>query len=149
MDVILLEKVRNLGSLGDKVSVKSGYGRNFLIPQNKAVPATASNVASFEARRAELEKEASALLVAAQLRAEKLEGLAAVTIVGNAGDEGKLFGSIGTADIAAAVTAAGVELSKAEVRMPEGAIRAIGEYSVTVHLHVDVDSQVSVSITAE
>ncbi len=149
MDVILLEKVRNLGSLGDKVSVKSGYGRNFLIPQNKAVPATASNIASFEARRTELEKEASELLVAAQARAEKLEGLAAVIIVGNAGDEGKLFGSIGTADIAAAVTAAGVELSKAEVRMPEGAIRATGEYSVAVHLHVDVDSHVSVSVTAE
>lgn len=148
MDVILLEKVRNLGNLGDKVSVKSGYGRNFLIPQNKAVPATASNVASFEARRAELEREASELLSAAQMRAEKLEALS-VTIVGNAGDEGKLFGSIGTADVAAAVTAAGVELSKAEVRMPEGAIRAIGEYSVAVHLHVDVDSSVSVIVTAE
>ncbi len=148
MDVILLEKVRNLGNLGDKVSVKSGYGRNFLIPQSKAVPATASNVASFEARRAELEKEASELLVAAQARAEKLEGLS-VTIAGNAGEEGKLFGSIGTADIAAAVTATGVELSKAEVRMPEGAIRATGEYSVAVHLHVDVDSSVSVVVTAE
>lgn len=148
MDVILLEKVRNLGSLGDKVSVKSGYGRNFLIPQNKAVPATASNVASFEARRAELEKEASGVLAAAQARAAKLEGLS-VTIAGNAGDEGKLFGSIGTADVAAAVTAAGVELSKAEVRMPEGAIRATGEYSVAVHLHVDVDSSVNVIVTAE
>ncbi len=148
MDVILLEKVRNLGNLGDKVSVKSGYGRNFLIPQNKAVPATASNVASFEARRAELEKEASELLSAAQARAEKLEVLS-VTIAGNAGDEGKLFGSIGTSDIAAAVTAAGVELSKAEVRMPEGAIRATGEYSVAVHLHVDVDSSVNVIVTAE
>ncbi len=148
MDVILLEKVRNLGNLGDKVSVKSGYGRNFLIPQNKAVPATASNVASFEARRAELETEASELLSAAQARAEKLEVLS-VTIAGNAGDEGKLFGSIGTADIAAAVTATGVELSKAEVRMPEGAIRATGEYSVAVHLHVDVDSSVNVIVTAE
>ncbi len=148
MDVILLEKVRNLGNLGDKVSVKSGYGRNFLIPQNKAVPATASNVASFEARRAELEKGASDVLAAAQARAEKLEGLS-VSIAGNAGDEGKLFGSIGTADVAAAVTAAGVELSKAEVRMPEGAIRATGEYSVAVHLHVDVDSSVSVIVTAE
>ncbi|VAW89082.1 LSU ribosomal protein L9p [hydrothermal vent metagenome] len=148
MDVILLEKVRNLGNLGDKVSVKSGYGRNFLIPQNKAVPATASNVASFEARRAELEKEASDVLAAAQARAEKLEGIS-VTIAGNAGDEGKLFGSIGTADVAAAVTAAGVELSKAEVRMPEGAIRATGEYSVAVHLHVDVDSSVNVIVTAE
>lgn len=148
MEVILLEKVRNLGNLGDKVSVKSGYGRNFLIPQNKAVPATASNVASFEARRAELETEASELLSAAQARAEKLEVLS-VTIAGNAGDEGKLFGSIGTADVAAAVTAAGVELSKAEVRMPEGAIRATGEYSVAVHLHVDVDSSVNVIVTAE
>lgn len=148
MEVILLEKVRNLGGLGDKVAVKSGYGRNYLIPQNKAVPATASNVASFEARRAELEKEATDVLAAAQARAEKLEGIS-VSIAGNAGEEGKLFGSIGTADIAAAVTAAGVELAKAEVRMPEGAIRATGDYSVAVHLHVDVDSSVNVTVTAE
>lgn len=148
MEVILLEKVRNLGNLGDKVAVKSGYGRNFLIPQGKAVPATASNVAAFEARRAELEKDAAEAVAAAQARAEKLEGLS-VTIVGNAGDEGKLFGSIGTADIADAVTAAGVTLSKSEVRMPEGAIRAIGEYEIAVHLHVDVDSSVKVIVSAE
>lgn len=148
MEVILLEKVRNLGNLGDKVAVKSGYGRNFLIPQGKAVPATATNVAAFEARRAELEKDAAAAIAAAQARADQLEGLS-VTIVGNAGDEGKLFGSIGTADIADAVTAAGVALSKAEVRMPEGAIRAIGEYEVAVHLHVDIDSSVKVIISAE
>ncbi len=148
MDVILLEKVRNLGNLGDKVAVKAGYGRNFLIPQGKAVPATKSNVEAFEARRAELEKQATEALAAAQARAEKLEGLT-VTITGNAGDEGKLFGSIGTADIADAVTAAGVELSKAEVRMPEGAIRAIGEYDVAVHLHVDVDATVKVVVAAE
>jgi len=148
MEVILLEKVRNLGNLGDKVAVKSGYGRNFLIPQGKAVPATVSNVAAFEARRAELEKDAAAAIASAQARADQLEGLS-VTIVGNAGDEGKLFGSIGTADIADAVTAAGVALSKAEVRMPEGAIRATGEYEVAVHLHVDVDSSVKVIVSAE
>ena len=148
MDVILLEKVQNLGNLGDKVAVKAGYGRNFLIPQGKAVPATTSNVAQFEARRAELEKAAAETLDAAKSRAEKLEGLE-VTIAANAGDEGKLFGSIGTAEIAKAVSDAGVELTKSEVRMPEGAIRATGEYQVAVHLHVDVDSAVKVNVVGE
>lgn len=148
MDVILLEKVRNLGNLGDKVAVKAGFGRNFLIPQGKAVPATTSNVAEFETRRAELEKAANEALDAAKARAEKLAALE-VTITANAGDEGKLFGSIGTAEVANAVTDAGVELAKAEVRMPEGAIRATGEYDVTVHLHVDVDTTVKVIVVGE
>ncbi len=148
MEVILLEKVRNLGNLGDKVTVKSGYGRNFLIPQSKAVPATASNVTAFEARRAELEKEAASVLAKAQARAAQLEEIE-VTITGNAGEEGKLFGSIGTADIAEAITSAGVQLAKSEVRMPEGAIRATGEYVVAVHLHVDVDSSIHVIVAAE
>jgi len=148
MEVILLEKVQNLGNLGDKVAVKAGYGRNFLIPKGKAVPATASNVAQFETRRAELEKVAAKVLEAAKARAEKLESLE-VTIAANAGDEGKLFGSIGTAEIAKAVSDAGVELCKSEVRMPEGAIRATGEYDVAVHLHVDVDASVKVNVVGE
>jgi large subunit ribosomal protein L9 len=148
MDVILLEKVQNLGNLGDKVAVKAGYGRNFLIPQGKAVPATTSNVADFEARRAELEKAAAETLEAAKSRAEALEGKE-IIIAAKAGDEGKLFGSIGTADVADAITAAGVAVEKAEVRMPEGPIRSIGEYEVAVHLHVDVDCTVKVTVTAE
>ena len=148
MNVILLEKVRNLGDLGAKVSVKAGYGRNFLIPQGKAVPATQSNVAAFEARRAELEKTAGEVLATAQARAAQLEEIE-VTITVNAGDDGKLFGSVGTADIADAVASSGIELTKSEVRMPEGALRTTGEFDVAVHLHVDVDSTVKVIIAAE
>lgn len=147
MNVILLEKVRNLGDLGEKVSVKAGYGRNFLIPKGKAVPATQSNVAAFEERRAELEKAAAETLAAAQARAAKLEELI-VTVSVNAGEDGKLFGSVGTADVADAVTSAGIELSKSEVRMPEGAIRTTGEFDVAVHLHVDVDSSIKVVVVA-
>ena len=149
MEVILLEKVANLGDLGDKVTVKSGYGRNYLVPGKKAVPATADNVKVFEERRAELEKAAAEALAAAQARAEKLAALENVVIKSNAGEEGKLFGSVSVADIADAVTAAGVEIAKSEVSMPEGPIRMIGEYDVDVHLHSDVTETVKVVVEAE
>ncbi len=148
MEVILLEKVGKLGALGDKVSVKSGYGRNFLVPYGKAVPANAANVAEFEARRADLEKAAAEKLAAAEARAEQLNDKA-VTITSKAGDEGKLFGSIGVRDIADAVTAAGVEVSKSEVRLPEGPLRAVGDYDVDVQLHSDVTAVVKLTIVAE
>jgi large subunit ribosomal protein L9 len=136
MDVILLEKIGKLGDLGDKVTVKSGYGRNYLIPQGKAVPATRENVEKFEARRADLEAAASEALAAAEVRAGRIQELGIITIPANAGEEGKLFGSIGTRDIEDAVTKAGVEINKAEVRMPEGAIRELGEYQIELHLHI-------------
>jgi large subunit ribosomal protein L9 len=148
MEVILLDKVRNLGNLGDKVKVRNGYGRNFLIPQGKAVLATADNLAKFEARRAELEKAAAAELAEAQARAEKLAALGEVTIAAKAGEEGKLFGSVGTGDIAEAITGAGVEVAKAEVKLPEGALRHTGEFSVDVVLHSDVAQAVTVKIVA-
>ncbi len=149
MEVILLEKIGKLGALGDKVTVKSGYGRNYLIPQGKAVPATADNVATFEARRAELETNAAEAVAAAEVRAGRLQELGQVTIEANAGEEGKLFGSVGTRDIADAVTAAGVELNKAEIRLPEGTLREVGEYEVSVHLHADVDATVRLAVVAE
>lgn len=148
MDVILLEKIKGLGALGSKVSVKPGYGRNFLIPQGKALPATAKNVADFEARRAELERQEAEALAAATARAEALAQLS-VTIASKAGDEGKLFGSVGNRDIADAVTAAGVQLEKHEVRLPEGALRNTGEYEITVYVHSDVSAVVKVSVVAE
>ncbi|APQ12082.1 50S ribosomal protein L9 [Pseudomonas oryzihabitans] len=148
MDVILLEKIANLGNLGDKVNVKGGYARNFLLPQGKATAATAANVEAFEARRAELEKQAAEKKAQADARAAKLAELT-VTIAANSGDEGKLFGSIGTRDIAEAVSAAGVELDKSEVRLPNGALRNTGEYDVEVHLHTDVEAVVKVVIVAE
>ncbi|QGM21296.1 50S ribosomal protein L9 [Spiribacter sp. 2438] len=147
MNVILLEKVANLGGLGDTVKVRAGYGRNYLIPQGKAKPATPENIAYFESQRAELERKAAEELAAAQARAERIEGLEAVTIAANAGDEGKLFGSVGPQDIADALTAAGVEVERHEVRMPDGPIRAVGEYSVEVHLHADVNAAANVNIT--
>ena len=149
MQVILLENIGNLGGLGDTVDVKPGYGRNFLIPQGKAVPATKENVAEFEARRAELEKAAAEALAAAQARGEKLAEVGVVTIAANAGDEGKLFGSIGTRDIADAVTAAGCEIDKAEVRLPEGALRETGEYVVAVQVHPEVMIDVTVAVVPE
>ena len=148
MDVILLEKVENLGGLGDQVKVKAGYGRNYLIPQGKAKPATAENVKLFQERRAELERIANERLAAAEARRDQLKGLA-VTIKAKAGDEGKLFGSVGTADIADAVTAAGVEIERQEVRLPEGALRATGEYEIELHLHTDIDTTVTVVIEGE
>ena len=148
MEVILLEKVGKLGKIGDKVSVRSGYGRNFLLPQGKAVMATATNIADFEARRAELEAAAAEKLGEAEARAAKI-GELAITIAANVGDEGKLFGSIGTRDIADAATAAGVEIDKAEVRLPEGALRMVGEYEIDVQVHADVIAVLKLSVVAE
>jgi len=148
MELILLQKVTNLGGLGDKVKVKPGYGRNFLVPQGKAVPATASNIAEFEQRRADYEKHAAELLGGAEARRAKLEGQA-VTIAANASTEGKLYGSVGPRDIAEAFTAAGLELSKSEVVMGEGPIRRTGEFDVLVHLHADVETTVKVTVVPE
>ncbi len=148
MDIILLEKVANLGNLGDKVSVRAGYGRNYLIPQGKAVVATAAKLEEFEQRRAELEKKAAAELAAAQARAEAL-GKLSVRIAQKAGDEGRLYGSVGTKDIAEAVTAAGVELHKQEVRLPTGALRHTGDYEIKAQIHGDVTATVAVSIVPE
>ncbi len=149
MEVILLEKVANLGNLGDKVSVKPGYGRNFLVPSKKAVPANKENIEMFEARRAELEKAAAEALATAQARAEKLVEIAQVVIKTNAGDEGKLFGSVGVADVAAAITEAGEEVVKREVSMPDGPIHMVGEYELEIHLHSDVVQSITVVVEAE
>lgn len=149
MNVILLDKVAKLGGLGDQVSVKAGYARNFLFPTGKAVPANDANVEHFEKRRDELEKQLAATLTAAQARADKLAALTDVVIVSKAGDEGKLFGSIGTRDISDAVTAAGIKLAKAEVRMPHGTLRETGEFDVAVQLHADVTTTVKVTVIAE
>jgi large subunit ribosomal protein L9 len=148
MDVILLEKVANLGTIGDRVKVKSGYGRNFLLPKGKATLATPTNVARFEARRAELEKHAAEQLGSAQQRVEKLKDFK-LTISSKAGTEGKLFGSIGTSDIAEAATKAGHPLARSEVRLPTGPLRMIGEYAVELHLHADVDFALPVVIVPE
>jgi len=148
MEVILLEKVANLGSLGDKVNVKSGYGRNYLLPYGKAAPATEANVKAFEERRAELEKAAAEKLATAQSRAEALEG-SSFTVTSKAGDEGKLFGSIGVRDIADVITAAGTDVEKSEVRLPEGPLRATGEYEIELHLHSDVEVTVKLAVVAE
>jgi large subunit ribosomal protein L9 len=149
MQIILLEKIKHLGSLGSVVNVRAGYGRNFLIPQGKALPATQDNLASVEARRAELEKQASEALSAAQARAEKLAE-ASVVIAANAGDEGKLFGSIGTRDIADAVTAGtGVEVEKAEVKLPNGVLRQTGEYEIDLQLHNEVLVTIKVAVVPE
>lgn len=148
MEVILLEKIANLGGLGDKVNVKSGYGRNFLIPQGKAATATADKLAEFEQRRAELEKKAADLLAAAQARAVNIEALT-VTITQKAGEEGKLFGSVGTQDIANAVTEAGVAIEKQEVRLPEGVLRHVGEFEIDLHFHTDITALLKLQIEAE
>ncbi len=148
MNVILLEKVNNLGDLGDQVNVKAGYGRNFLIPQGKAVSATPENVAKFEARRAELEKAAAEKLAAAEARKAAL-GELSVTIAQKAGEEGKLFGSVGTSDIASAITEAGVEVSKSEIRLPEGALRHVGEFDIDIEFHSDVVATITVEIVPE
>ena len=146
MEVILLDKIAKLGGLGDKVSVKSGYARNYLLPKGKAVFASAANVEHFEARRADLEKQAAATLSAAQARADKIAALGDITIASKAGDEGKLFGSIGTRDIADAISAAGVAVAKSEVRLPEGALRTTGSYEITVTVHSEVTSVVNLEI---
>ena len=146
MELILLQKVTNLGNLGDKVSVKPGYGRNFLVPQGKAVPATAANTAEFEARRAEYEAKAQAQLGDAESRRAKLEG-ASVTVYANASTEGKLYGSVGPREVADALTKLGTPVEKSEVVM--GAIRHVGESEVIVHLHADVEVPVKVVVEAE
>jgi large subunit ribosomal protein L9 len=148
MELILLQKVTNLGVLGDKVNVKPGYGRNYLVPQGKAVPATAANVAEFEAKRAEYEAKAKSAHDEAESRRAKLEG-ASVTVRANASTEGKLFGSVGPRDIADAFTAAGMPLEKSEVVMGEGAIRNIGEFEVIAKLHADVETTIKVIVEPE
>lgn len=149
MEVILLENIGNLGGLGDKVDVKAGYGRNFLIPQGKAVPATRDNIAEFETRRAELEAAAAATLAAAEKRAEALNALQPIAIGANAGEEGKLFGSVGTRDIAEALTAAGCEVDKSEVRLPAGPLRELGEFEVDIQVHGDVTAHVVIAVIPE
>ena len=148
MQVILLEKVANLGNLGDRVTVRSGYARNFLLPKGKATLATVENVKKFEARRAELEKAQQDLLSNAQKRAAAFEGFK-LNITAKAGSEGKLFGSIGTADIADAASKAGQALERSEVRLPNGPLRTVGEHTVGVHLHTDIDVELPVIINAE
>lgn len=149
MEVILLTKVDNLGGIGDKVNVRAGYGRNYLIPHGKAVAATAENLAEFEQRRAALEAEAAGALDQAQARKAALDGRR-FEVRARAGEEGKLFGSVGTADIADAITAAGVEVERREVRLPEsGALRELGEFEIALHLHSDVDATVTVAVVAE
>jgi large subunit ribosomal protein L9 len=148
MDIILLQKVANLGNIGDRVKVKSGFGRNYLLPQGKATLATPDNVKRFEARRAEFEKTAHEHLSSAEQRAEALKEFKLV-IPSKAGTEGKLFGSIGTADIAEAATKAGMKIERSEVRLPNGALRTIGDHSVVLHLHADIDVPLAVTIVAE
>lgn len=148
MEVILLEKISNLGNLGERVNVKPGYARNFLIPQGKAVRATSERIAEFEKRRAELEKKAAEVLATAQERAAKL-GELAVEITQKAGPEGKLYGSVGTQNIADAVTAAGVGVTRQEVRLPEGPLRHTGEYEIELQLHPDVIATVKVVVKPE
>ena len=148
MDVILLQKVANLGAIGDRVKVKSGYGRNYLLPSGRATAATPANVARFEARRAEFERTAAEELSGAQQRAEALRDFR-LSITAKAGAEGKLFGSVGTNDIAEGCSAAGHKVSRSEVRLPTGPIRAVGEYQVPLHLHTDVEVALTVIIVAE
>ena len=148
MDVILLQKVANLGAIGDLVKVKPGFARNYLLPQGKATAATAANVAQFEARRAEFERSAQEQLWNAQKRAEQLKEFK-LTIAAKTGAEGKLFGSIGTADIAEAATRAGQNIERAEVRLPQGPIRVVGEHMVTLHLHADVNIELPISVVPE
>ena len=148
MEVILLEKIRSLGELGEQIRVKAGFGRNYLLPQGKAVPATPANIAEFESRRAELEALHADALGQARRRAETLAELE-VSITRKAGAEGKLYGSVGSADIAAAVTEAGAQLSKREVRLPDGPFRLVGDYEVDVHLHADVDARLRLHVVAE
>ena len=149
MEVILLEKIGKLGNIGDKANVKAGYGRNYLVPQGKAVFATEANVADFELRRADLEAAAGEKLGEAQARASKLQAIGSVTISAIAGDEGKLFGSIGVRELEDAINAAGGQISKSEINLPDGAFRHVGEFAVEVQLHLDVVESVTVVIEAE
>ncbi len=148
MEVILLDNITRLGGLGDKVNVKSGFARNYLIPQGKAVMATKDNLAAFEVRRAELEAKLAEVLAAAEVRAAAVAGLEKVVIAAKSGDEGKLFGSIGIRDIAEAISAAGVAVAKSEVRLPTGALRTTGEYDIALQLHSDVKTSIKVEVVA-
>jgi large subunit ribosomal protein L9 len=148
MNVILLEKVQNLGKLGDRINVKNGYARNFLLPKGKAVLATPQNVAIFEQRRADLEKAEADILAKAQARRDAINGKT-LTISAKAGDEGKLFGSVGTADIVEAAKAAAMELARHEIRLPSGPFRQIGAYEIEIHLHPDVDAGITINVVAE
>jgi large subunit ribosomal protein L9 len=148
MEVILLQKIANLGNIGDRVKVKPGFGRNFLLPGGRATLATPENIARFESRRAELEAQAATELTSAQQRAAALEGFT-LTITAKAGSEGKLFGSIGTADIAEACAKAGHAIERAEVRLPGGPIRMVGEHAISLHLHSDIDIPVPLTVVAE
>lgn len=148
MEVILLDKVENLGGIGDKVKVKPGYARNYLLPQGKAARATPENIAEFEARRAELEAKAAAVIAEAKARAEKIEGLK-LTITAKVGSEGKLFGSVGPVDISEAAEAAGVTIERSEVRLAEGPLRTVGEHEVEVHLHSEVSVPITVVVEGE
>lgn len=148
MNVILLDNIENLGNIGDLVSVKAGYGRNFLLPKGKAALATKENLTEFEARRADLEKAAAVELAAAKSRAELIQGMELV-IPANAGPEGKLFGSIGPVDLAAAFEKVGVEVNRSEVRMPDGPIHEVGEFTVGIHLHSDINVDVTARVVAE
>jgi len=149
MEVILLENIENLGSLGDKVTVKPGFARNYLLPSGKAKPATPENLAEFEQRRAELEKAMAEAKARAEERKQAIEALGQVEITAKVGSEGKLFGSIGTADIADAITAAGTAIEKREVRLPEGALRVTGEHEIDLHLHTGVDAKILIVIVGE
>jgi large subunit ribosomal protein L9 len=148
MEIILMQKVANLGNIGDRVKVKAGYGRNFLLPQGKATLATAANIAKFEARRAEFEKAAKEELSGAQARAAKIQGIK-LQLTAKAGGEGKLFGSIGTTDVAEALRKAGHQVERSEVRMPNGPIRQTGEHVVQLHLHTDVNVDLPLIIVGE
>jgi len=148
MQVILLEKIDNVGLLGDLVDVKAGFARNFLLPQGKAELATPSNVEAFEQRRSELEAQEAEALASAKSRASKLEGKT-ITVVSRAGSEGKLFGSIGTEEIRLAAESAGHEIEKKEIRLPEGPLRSVGEHPVTLHLHTDIDVEILVDVIGE
>ena len=148
MNVILLDNVENLGRIGDLVKVKPGYGRNFLLPQGKAALATPENIKEIEARRAELEKAAAEELAAAKKRADSINGLE-IVVAANVGSEGKLFGSVGPVDIAAAFEKIQVEVERAEIRMPEGPIHEVGDFAIGVHLHPEVDAEVTVRVVPE
>ncbi len=149
MEVILLENIENLGSVGDKVSVKSGFARNYLVPQAKAKIATAENLAEFEARRAELEKAAAEAKATAEARKQAIDALGVIEVTARVGSEGKLFGSIGVADVCDAIATLGETVEKSEIRMPEGALRVMGEHIVDIHLYTDIDTQVTINIIAE
>ena len=149
MEVILMENVENLGSVGDKVNVKSGFARNYLVPHGKAKLATAANLAEFEAIRAELEKAAIEARQAAESRKLEIEALGAIEITARVGSEGKLFGSIGVADVSDSIASLGGNVEKSEIRMPEGALRTVGEHIVDIHLYTDIDTQVTVNIIGE